>query len=131
MRMPNQRNIDAFLADYPPEVRVLTRAARAFLAETLPGCTEGLDESARLIAYSYGPGYKGLVCTLILSRKGVTLGIVRGSELPDPKQLLEGSGKVHRFVQLNAPADLKRPGVKTLVKAAHKAWKVRSLKSEV
>ena len=60
-----------------------------------------------MIAYSYGPGCKGLVCTLILSRKGVKLGIVRGSELPDPKQLLEGSGKVHRFVQLNAPADLK------------------------
>jgi len=96
-----------------------------------PDARKGSTSPRGWIAYSYGPGYKGLVCTLILSRKGVKLGIVRGSELPDPKQLLDGSGKVHRFVQLNAPADLKRPGVKTLVKAAHKAWKVRSLKSEV
>jgi hypothetical protein len=129
--MPNQSNIDAFLADYPADVRVLTRAARAFLTETLPGSAETLDESARLIGYSYGPGYKGLACTLLLSRKGVKLGIVRGSELPDPRQLLEGSGKVHRFVQLNAPADLKRRGLKTLVTTAYKAWKVRNLKSEV
>jgi hypothetical protein len=123
--MPNQ-NIDTFLAEYPPEVRVLTRAARAFLAETLPGSTETLDESARMFAYSYGPGYKGLVCTLLLSRKGVKIGVARGSELPDPKHLLEGSGKVHRHVPLQSPADLKRPGLKTLVTAALKAWKART-----
>lgn len=74
----------------------------------------------------YGPGYKGLVCTLILSRIGVKLGVVRGSELPDPKHLLEGSGKVHRYVQLTSPADVKRPGLKTLVAAAYEAWKGRS-----
>jgi hypothetical protein len=124
-RMPRRNSIDTFLADYPPEVRVLTRAARAFLAETLPGSAEALDESARVIGYSYGPGYKGLVCTLILSRTGVKLGVVRGSELPDPKHLLDGSGKVHRHVPLKSPADLKRPGLKALIRAAHKAWKAR------
>jgi hypothetical protein len=72
-------------------------------------------------------GQKGqAVCTLILSRSGVKLGIVRGSELSDPKQLMRGSGKVHRHVQLNTIADLKRPGLGSLFKAALTAWHKRN-----
>lgn len=102
----------------PPEVRDLAEAARRLLDGAFPGVAQSLDESAKLIGYSYGPGYKGVVCTLILSRKGVKLGIVRGSELPDPKQLMQGSGKVHRYVDLRTIADVKRPGLKPLLKAA-------------
>ncbi|MBI3494240.1 MAG: hypothetical protein HY047_21035 [Acidobacteria bacterium] len=54
------------------------------------------------------------------------LGVVRGAELPDPKHLLEGSGKVHRYVALKTRADLKRPGLKPLLKAALAAWKRRA-----
>jgi hypothetical protein len=73
-----------------------------------------------------GPGYKGLVCTLLLSKTGVKIGIARGSELPDPKPLMQGSGKVHRHVQLQTIADLKQPGLKPLLKAALSAWKKRN-----
>ena len=62
---------DAFLAAYPDIVRELARAARAALGKALPGSTEGVDRSAKLLSYSYGPGYKGLVCTLLLSKTGV------------------------------------------------------------
>src|SRR5262245_6150042 len=124
--MRPQTNIDTFIAAYPPEVRVLIGATRKVLAEAFPGAAETLDESARLLGYSYGPGYKGVVCTLILSRTGVKIGVVRGSELPDPKGLLEGSGKVHRHVALKSPTDLKRPGLKPLLKAALAAWKARN-----
>jgi hypothetical protein len=96
------------------------------LTECCPGVTETLDESAKVIGYSYGPGYKGLISTLILSRGGVKLGIVRGSELADPKRLMRGSGKVHRHVELRSVADLKRPGLKRLLKAALAAWQERN-----
>ncbi len=64
--MPSPTRIDTFLADYPPEVRELALAARTLLEGALPGAEETLDESAELIGYSYGPGYKGVVCTLLL-----------------------------------------------------------------
>jgi hypothetical protein len=124
--MPNATEIEEFLAPYPSEVRDLALAARDFLAEALPGAAETLDASAKLLGYSYGPGYKGLVCTLLLSQTGVKLGISRGSELPDPKQLMHGSGKVHRHVQLRIVADLKQPGLKPLLEAALAAWKKRN-----
>jgi hypothetical protein len=124
--MPSAADVETFLANYPPEVRDVALAARSLLAVALPDVTETLDESARILGYSYRPGYKGVVCTLILSRSGVKLGIVRGSELPDPKQLMVGSGKVHRHVQLRSTADLKRAGMKPLLKAALTAWRERN-----
>jgi hypothetical protein len=124
--MPNAKEIEEFLAPYPREVRDVALAARDFLAEALPGASETLDASAKVLGYGYGPGYKGLVCTLLLSQTGVKVGISRGSELPDPKQLMQGSGKVHRHVQLRTVADLKQPGLKPLVKAALAAWKERN-----
>jgi hypothetical protein len=124
--MPNATDVEAFLAPYPPEVREVAMATRDFLAQALPGATDTLDGSAKLLGYAYGPGYKGLVCTLLLSQTGVKLGISRGSELPDPKQLMQGSGKVHRHVKLRTTADLKRPGLKPLLKAALTAWKKRN-----
>jgi hypothetical protein len=123
--MPGGRTIETFLARYPAEVRDLALSVRTLLKQTMPGVSERLDASARIIGYSYGPGYKGLVCTIIPSRKGVKLGFFRGSELPDPGGLLQGAGKVHRHVPLQTLRDLERPGLKPLVKTAVVAWKKR------
>src|SRR6516164_4413568 len=124
--MPNATDIEVFLAPYPREVRDVALAARDFLSEALPGAAETIDASVKLFGYGYGPGYKGLVCTLLLSKTGVKIGIARGSELPDPKHLMQGSGKVHRHVPLQTIADLKQPGLKPLLKAALSAWKKRN-----
>src|ERR1700687_680780 len=126
MTARNSTEIETFLAPFPPEVRVLALVARDFLAQALPGAAENLDRSAKLFGYSYGPGYKGLLCTLLLSKTGIKLGIARGSELPDPKQLMHGSAKVHRHVQLRTKDDLNHPGLKPLLKAALAAWKKRN-----
>ena len=124
--MPNATDLETFLAPYPPDVRELALATRDLLAGVLPGAAETIDASAKLFGYGYGPGYKGLVCTLLLSKSGLKIGIARGSELPDPKHLMQGSGKVHRHVQLQTIADLKQPGLKPLLKAALSAWKKRN-----
>jgi len=126
-RTPAQKSeADALLHGYPDAVRELADAARKALAKALPGATEGVDTSAKLLSYSYGPGYKGLVCTLLLSKTGVKLGIFRGAELPDPAGMLQGAGKVHRHVQLRSSADLERPELKRLLAAALGAFRARS-----
>jgi hypothetical protein len=124
--MPSQNNVDSFMATYPKQVDELAQAARDMLKRALPGAEETVDLSARVIGFGYGPGYKGCVCTLILSQKGVKLGLAYGAALPDPKGLLGGSGKVHRHVELNSLADLKQPGLQALIKAALAAWKERT-----
>jgi len=124
--MSSPRDVDAFLAGYPDHVRETAAAARDLLKSVLPGIVETVDTSAKLIGYNYGPGYKGLICTLIMSQRGVKVGLFRGSELPDPKHLMTGAGKVHRHVQLRGVDDLKRPGLKQLLEAALAAWRNRS-----
>jgi hypothetical protein len=111
-------DIDTFLATYPDAVRDTALALRRAIRVTLPDATEILDVPARIVGYSVGPGYAGDVCTIIPSKKGVKLGIARGASLSDPRGLLEGTGKVHRYIAMAKPADVKRPGVTTLIKAA-------------
>jgi hypothetical protein len=121
--MTRPSKVDELLARYPEQVRETASAARSFLKKALPDIAESVDESAKLLGFSYGPGYKGLVCTLILSQKEVKLGIFRGTELPDPKRLMTGAGKVHRHVPLRSAADVEQPGLKALLAAALAAWK--------
>jgi hypothetical protein len=124
--MTKEAEIKRCVATYAPQVQDLVLAAREFLATTLAGSEETLDESARLMGYGYGPGYKGLVCTLLFSKSGAKIGIVNGAALPDPKHLMQGAGKVHRHVPLRTAADLKQPGLTPLLKAALAAWKDRN-----
>ena len=114
------------LARYPPGVQALAADARRLITRQLPRVTESADASAGLLAYGYGPGYKGTVCTLLLSKGGVKIGLVRGSELDDPHGLLEGSGKVHRYIAVKTATDLDKPGVTDLIAATYKAWKARA-----
>ena len=123
--MKQPRTVDKLLTSYPADVQALASAARLLLSKWLPRVEERVDSSAPVIGYGYGRGYRGTVCTLILSKSGVKLGLVRGAELADPRGLLEGSGKVHRYIQLRAVADLQRAGVRQLVEAGYAAWRHR------
>jgi len=114
------------LARYPDDVQALALEATRLIRRLLPGVEEHADPTAAIISFGYGPGYKGMVCTLILSQSGVKVGLVRGSELDDPRGLLQGRGKVHRYVQMKSAADLRRPGVSALIRATFAAWRERT-----
>lgn len=114
------------LKAYPPAVQELALAARKLMLRAVPKATEMVDRSAKLIGYGYSSGYRDLICTLIPSQMGVKIGVVRGSQLPDPTGLMQGSGKVHRYVSLRAITDLKRAGLMPLLKAAVVAWRGRN-----
>ena len=117
---------DLLIGQYDPEIQKLIHAARHTLRVAFPGASETADQRARLLGYGYGPGYKGTVATLILSKTGVKIGIPFGSSLPDPTHLLAGAGKVHRHVAIEEPAELKAPALRTLLKKALSAWKRRT-----
>jgi hypothetical protein len=112
------RSIDDLLAGYPPAIQALASHTRQFVRRVLPDVQESADATAPLVAFSHGPGYRGLVATMILSRTGVKLGLVCGASLEDPRGLLEGAGKVHRHIALRTEADLRKPGVSALLKAS-------------
>jgi len=119
-------SLEKLLDRYPTAVRELALAARRFVLAHLSEAREIVDEADGVCGYGYGPGYNDLICTLILSKTGVKLGIVRGADLPDPDGVLEGGGKVHRYVQLREPADLRRAELARMVASAERAWRARA-----
>jgi len=119
------RTLESLLERYPADVQRLGCAARALILRVLPDTEETVDGTAPVVGYGYGTGYKGAVCTLLLSKGGVKIGVAYGATLPDPDHLMSGSGKVHRFVQLRSLADLRNASLLTLLRAARAAARDR------
>ena len=59
----------------------------------------------------------------------VNVGFFRGAELPDPKGLLEGTGKVMRHVKLSPEREVDATALTKLIKAAYTDMN-RRLKAE-
>lgn len=113
------------LEPYSPETQKLALATRALIFKVIPKTIEVVDTKARVIGYGFGTKYVDMICSLMPTKAGVTLGIAWGTELPDPQKLLEGTGKVHRHVKLQTKSDLDDPAVKALLKAGIAHWKTK------
>ena len=117
--------VDDILSRFDEKTATLAIELREFVLKEINGAIEIPDNSVSLIGYGFGTGYKDLICTILLSKQGVKLGLNRGSELPDPKKLLSGTGKVHRYVEIKTNDDIKNPAVKRLLTEALKAYESR------
>jgi len=110
--------LEQFLTPYSPMVQALVLKLRALIREVMPETIEQLDLPAHLIGYGLDRTYKGLICGITLHKAHINLMFARGTELPDPEDLLVGTGKRARHVTIRQEADLERPGVRTLLVAA-------------
>jgi hypothetical protein len=104
------------LRAHQPAIQALTRRAYELATAGLPDAVVTVDREN--IGIGTGPGYKGLVFVLTPRADYLTLGFSRGTELPDPAGLLQGSGKVHRHVKLRRSDDLDQPALRELIAAA-------------
>lgn len=118
------------LSKYEQSVATQGLLLRDYLLKSLPAIIEYPDEPANIIGYGYGPGYKDSICTIIPSKKGIKLGFYKATELPDPHHLLTGSGKVHKYVDINSEQNIHQPALKQLLQEALKAYHARNKKSD-
>lgn len=115
----------SFLKQYPDQVFSLARQLREVLLANLPDAIEQVDLPGRMIAYVYGQKYRDMVCVIIPSKKGLKLGFYKGPELPDPDQLLQGNGKISRYVVIQSEEDIYSGPLKILLNNALAACKQR------
>ncbi len=106
-----------FLGGYPHPVRELFLEIQALLERELPNSRQELDIPSKMLAFSYGPGYKGMICVLLPSQKGVKLSFSKGAELSNKYALLEGTGKKTRYVEISH-ALLKKPEILEIIRNA-------------
>jgi hypothetical protein len=112
-------NFEELVSRFDPQVREIATAARALIADVLPGVVEVVWSHQGTAGYGTGPKkLSEQFCYLALYKRHVNLGFYRGSELPDPHHLLSGPGKQMRAMRLTSVDDLGKPGVRELIEEA-------------
>jgi hypothetical protein len=78
-----------------------------------------------MVVYCYGQKYVEMVCTLIPSQKGLKLGFYNGVSLPDPENLLQGTGKISRYVEIKSEKQIHSASIQNLLREGLAAYRAR------
>ncbi|THD37382.1 MAG: hypothetical protein E7773_05000 [Sphingomonas sp.] len=118
--MTPQEQLDGFIDKFTPEVAARAREAIAAVKARLPGATMLVYDNYNALAIGFGATDKvsGIVCSIALYPRWVSLFLTNGPSLSDPAGLLEGGGSVVRHVKLIGNR-LDDPAVWALLDAAH------------
>jgi len=120
MVRPPDRTLIRYLASYDPQVSSLALAVREVVLEEAPEARESISKGyAVSIGFSFtGKPLKDGFCIIATHSRYVNLLFNRGTSLPDPNRVLEGTGKTMRHIKINNEADLDRPYVRRYIQAA-------------
>ena len=112
-------DFEAVIVRASPNIQALAYAARALLADVMPGITEVPWARQRIAGYGIGPKKMSQhFCYIAPYKNHLNLGFMYGARLPDPQNLLEGAGADLRHVKIRAAADLQNPALRELIMAA-------------
>lgn len=95
------KELHEFLNNYSEEVQRVSIELHSLICTALPKIGFGVDVPAKIIAYNYGNKYADMICAVIPSQRGVKLSFNRGVQFKDVKKILNGAGKITRYIQIN------------------------------
>jgi hypothetical protein len=115
-----QAQLDSFMDRYSPEVAADARRALAFMAARLPTAIRLVYDNYNALVVGFGTSEKvgDIILSVALYPRWVTLFFLRGTVLPDPEGLLDGSGSTVRSVRLRPISRLETPELGDLIDAA-------------
>ena len=107
------------IAKYPSKDQALIRAVRAAVRKRVPTANELVYDYRGSLVLGYTPTEHGKdgVLSIAVKADGVRLYVGGGPRVPDPKQLLLGSGGA-RYIMVGSARVLAHPDVKALLAAA-------------
>ncbi len=112
--------LELFIGKFEPKHQTLIRAVRKALRKRFPTANELAYDNYNFFVIGYSPTERpsDSIVSMAAGANGVSLCLIRGASLPDPNELLLGSGSQTRFIRLESSAVLARPEVEALVAAA-------------
>jgi hypothetical protein len=119
-RRLSEAQLRTLIAKFAPAHLRLVGAVRRWLLKRLPTAHEVVYEYRDFFVISYSPserGYEG-VLAIRASASGARLYFNRGTELPNPAELLQGSGMQTRWIDVEGASTLARPAVARLTDEA-------------
>lgn len=120
-----EERIARIISKFDASTQKLIKAVRKALQQRFPTANELVYDYARNFVIGYSPteaGGQG-IAALSADAEGVRVYLTNGSVLPDPHKLLQGKAGA-RYLQMGSAAELLKPEVEALMKAAEKVAKV-------
>jgi hypothetical protein len=106
-------------ADAAPGVAETARTVRSLVRTRHPDVVEIARPGERAVSFGFGERKMTEAYAYVMPQRAhLNLGFFRGTSLPDPAGLLEGTGKALRHVKMRAPEDAGRDAVGALIDAA-------------
>ena len=105
---------------YSPEVAALGRDLIARMRARIPQANALVFENYNALGVGFAPGEKstGVIVSVVLYPRWVSVFFFKGALLNDPAGLLKGSGSVIRHIRMTSVADFDRPEVDALIAEA-------------
>ncbi|MEB8344904.1 DUF1801 domain-containing protein [Flavobacteriaceae bacterium KMM 6898] len=115
--MEKSEAFEQIIKGYSPDIQELVRATRQLILSMLPKAVEVVWNTQKIAGYGTGGKKKTEHFSwVMLAKNHVTLGFNYGPELPDPENILEGSGKLYRHFKVRSMEDLNKPDLITILK---------------
>jgi hypothetical protein len=114
------KQLRSFIAKFEPKHQTLIRAVRKVLRRRFPTANELAYDNYNFFVLGYSPTERpsDTIVSMAAGANGVGLCFIRGASLPDPKNILLGSGNQTRFIRVDSAYVLARPEVEALVAVA-------------
>ena len=121
-----EAQLQSFNDMFSPQHQKFIRSVRAALRKRFPTANELAYDYSSFFVIAYSPTEQGIDAPVSIAARadGVDLYFNQGPQLPDPKKLLLGSGKLTRFIKLETARQLAHPDVEVFIAAALEHAKV-------
>jgi hypothetical protein len=115
-----EKQLALFLAKYDPEIADLAEQILDEMRKFYPTALELIYDNYNALAIGFGPTERAseAIFSIALFPRWVSLFFLQAKGLPDPDQVLKGSGGVAKHIVLPSAAALYLPEVKALMHEA-------------
>ena len=107
------------LSGSSPQVKEITERLRVLIIQVYPEVVEVPWPKQKIVGYGVGPKKMSEhFCYIGVFKKHVNLGFYYGAELPDPRGLLEGTGKNLRHIKVKNSEEVDQPALRDILQAS-------------
>jgi len=112
---------EEILTEASPAVQELAKRTRAFIKEIMPDVVEVPWPKQKYAGYGVGPKKMSEhFCYIGVFKNHINVGFNYSAELPDPENLLEGTGALFRHIKITKQELLEQAALSQLLEAATK-----------
>lgn len=115
-----EQELRTWVSRFDPKDQKRLRAVRSAVRALFPTANELAYDYKTHIVLAFSPTTRGIDAVVAIDARAgdLRLYLNRGPQLPDPKGLLQGTGKQTRFVAVETAGQLAEPDLAALIGAA-------------